>query len=653
VALFCLVALAGCGSGRPGAADATASGELAGLAMLADGGTDGHAGILVYLGGTSFSARTDQAGAYRIAGIPRGHYSVMAEKQGYQTVSLGRAEVDPAVHTAQNPLVIPTAILERADTATTPPSVAGQLGAIRGALVVLGATSGEGVRVAVEGTPMVTVTDEAGLYQFVNVEPGSYVLEMTKPGYRRQQVAVRVAAGQVAEAREVVLEAEPAAATSTAAEPTFTVAPLAGTPLERATATGTRSITGLVTAREPSGAPISDFGRVSVSIDNSDYVVSPDATGRFEFNGLPPGVYTVIAVLDDGQPVTKRVDLVAAATASVEFALGGPDTAQQGEGAVTGRVVLAGPDGRPEPSAEGVAVGLAGTGITALTARDGTFRLERVAAATYSLVATKDGYTNATLDGVEVASGQTADVGDIVLEPKLDYPRVVSTSPPDGTRDVVVGLKMLVLVKFSKRMNAASVRAAVAVQPDANFRTFMGPGSHPQADDSTLVIEMDNMDENRPIKFRADYVIRIARTAADTDGLRMRDDYTFKFTTGAPGIAATRPADGEVLRVTGQPTRPIIVYFNTRIRHESLKERTVRIRPDTDILPNIICRDDPRTGWTTAEIEFPLQGGKTYTVTIGRGVRAFNNQSLANTPYQFSFRTEELRREVLPPRIHR
>ncbi|MCX7718324.1 MAG: carboxypeptidase regulatory-like domain-containing protein [Candidatus Sumerlaeaceae bacterium] len=643
--------LAACGSGRRGSSETPALGEIAGQALLADGGTNGHAGILVYLGGTSFSARTDEFGSYRMTGVPRGQYSVMAEKPGYQTVSLGRAEVDPAVHTGPNPLVIQTAILERADNASTAPPAQNQLGGIRGALAVMGARSGEGVRVAVEGTPLVTVTDEAGYYQFFNVEPGAYVLELTKSGYRRQQVSVRVSPGQTAQVRDLIMEPETEAAP--AAELTPAVARLAGATLDRAAAGGNRSITGLVTAREPGGTPITDFKRVSVSIDNSDYVISPDSTGRFEFNGLPPGVYTVIAVLDEGQPVTKRVDLVAAATASVEFALGGPGGQPEGEGTVTGRVVLAGPNGESGPSAEGVTIGLAGTNITALTGRDGAFRLAKVPAATYSLVAAKDGYTNATVDGVEVGGGQTVDVGEIVLEPKLDYPRVISTSPADGTRDVVVGQKLLVRVKFSKRMNADTVRGAVSIQPETNFRTFMGPGSHPQADDSTLVIELDNMDEQRPIKFRADYVIRIAQAAADTDGLRMKEDYSFRFTTGAPGIIGTRPADGEVLRVTGEPTRPIIVYFNTRIRHESLKERTVRIRPDTDILPNIICRDDPRTGWTTAEIEFPLQGGEQYTVTIGRGVRAFNNQSLANTPYQFSFRTETLRREVLPPRIHR
>ena len=651
IAICAAVLLAGCGSGRRSGPETTALGEIAGQAMLADGGTNGHAGILIYLGGTSFSARTDEFGSYRITGVPRGQYSVMAERPGYRTISLGRAEVDPAVHTGADPLVMQTAILEQSDAATTAPAPASQLGAIRGALAVMGARSGEGVRVAVEGTPLVTLTDEAGVYQFFNVEPGAYVLELTKSGYRRQQVSVRVSAGQTVQVRDVMLEPETQSAP--AAEQAPAVAPLAGTTLDRAAAGGNRTITGLVTAREPGGTPVADFRRVSVSIDNSDYVVTPDATGRFEFNGLPPGVYTVIAVLDDGQPVTKRVDLVAAATASVEFVLGGPGSQPEGEGAVAGRVVLAGPYGESGPPAEGVAIGLAGTDITALTGRDGAFRLGKVPAATYSLVASKDGYTNVTVDGVEVTGGQTVDVGEIVLEPKLDYPRVISTTPPDGTRDVVVGLKLPIRVKFSKRMNPDSVRGAVSVQPEANFRTFMGPGSHPQADDSTLVIELDNMDEQRPIKFRADYVIRIARAAADTDGLRMKEDYSFRFTTGAPGITGTRPADGEVLRVTGEPTRPIMVYFNTRIRHESLQERTVRIRPDTDILPNITCRDDPRTGWTTAEIEFPLQGGKEYTVTIGRGVRATNNQSLANTPYQFSFRTETLRREALPPRIHR
>ncbi|MCX7625133.1 MAG: carboxypeptidase-like regulatory domain-containing protein, partial [Candidatus Sumerlaeaceae bacterium] len=85
---------------------------ITGCALLADANPGGHLGILVYLAGTSYNAHTDENGLYTMADLPAGSYTIVAERQGYQTVTVDRVELDPTLHTRERPYVARTAILE-------------------------------------------------------------------------------------------------------------------------------------------------------------------------------------------------------------------------------------------------------------------------------------------------------------------------------------------------------------------------------------------------------------------------------------------------------------------------------------------------------------------------------------------------------------
>ncbi|MCX7626523.1 MAG: carboxypeptidase regulatory-like domain-containing protein, partial [Candidatus Sumerlaeaceae bacterium] len=541
------------------------------------------------------------------------------------------------------PYVARTAILERADSPLTTTSTASQrsprrLGSLFGYVTLLDAPSNDGVLVRLQGTPLVTVTDEAGIYRFLNVEQGAYRVTFEKPGFQSAAIDVVVIGGQETKADSVLMEREPGSAERPATMP-----------ITKAELTGDRMILGRVRLLDEAGKELADYQRITLALDNSDYIVTPDDAGRFEFTRLGAGLYTVLASVDGASPRSYLADLRDKRVAELKI-----DVAIIPEkptpGVVVGKVSLVADGEAQPPDASGVQVALAGTRNLVASAPDGSFKIDQVPPGTYVLTATREGYEPARVDGVEVAPGQTVDVGTIQLEPKRDYPRVVWTDPPDGARNIIVGYELVVKIKFSKPMDAASVEKAIVLEPAPKYAFHMGASSHPAADDRTAVLVFSNDDDARPIKFNTQYQITVTRSAADQTGLKMKDDYTFSFVTGAPGIIKTYPRDGAVdARVNGL-SLPISVFFNTRIRTETLNVNSLRIRPRPDVEPRIYFDSDPRTGWTVARIFANLEGGKEYYVTVDRSVRTSTNQPLANTPYTFRFRTQKIERELTAPR---
>jgi hypothetical protein len=621
-------------------------GYVAGHALLADAAQGGHTGILVYLAGTSFNARTDENGAYAISSVSAGGYTIIAERQGYQNVTVGNVTVDPDIHTRERPFVAQTAILERSEstlTTSTVRRVARPLGSLLGYVTLSGARSSEKVIVRIDGTPLITVTDEAGLYRFLNVEQGAYRLSYEIPGYRSVSINAVVVAGEETKADSVIMDPEDAVLPGSGGAAAISMDQLSGD----------RMILGVVRVIDEDGKELRDFQRVTLALDNSDYVVNPNDAGRFEFTRLPEGVYSVLASLDGASPVPNTVDLRDKKVVDLRISLVSPPKGEEQKGIVKGRIVLPGEDDEPLADASGVQVGLGGTRLIMMTASDGVFKIEDALPSTYVLSATREGYEAFSKAGVEVAPGQTLDLGDVIMQPKRDYPRVVGTDPVDGASNIVVGLDLVVKIRFSKAMDPNSVIKAISVQPPASWQAYMGSGSHPAANDNTAAIVFSNLDESRPIRYNTNYRFTVAKSASDLRGLGMKQDFQFGFVTGAPGIVSTYPADGAMNARVSPIDTPLSVVFNTRIKAESLDQNAIRIRPRPDAQPNIQFDTDSRTGWTKAAIFVTLDPGANYSVTIGRGVRTFNNQALSNTPYTFRFRTERQDPILIHPQVVR
>lgn len=592
-----------------------------------------HAGILVYVPGTSFQARTAQNGSYTLNLATSGAIELMAERFGYKPATVDLISPDPALHTPEKPLQVRTAILDRAD----PKQAAKQeMVNAQGQVFLQGQEASGGVRVQVQGTDFVTVSGEDGSYRFVNLPAGRYRFTYSRSGflpYTTEEIAVAPGADVVLP--DTALELAVANGSTT---PTEELVPdVREQPMEAAKLAGDRSIAGQVTLVDEANNERTDFNQAVVAINDSDIVAEVDEQGRFLISNLPSGVYGVIGRYQGGQPVQIPVDLVNQQTASVQMRLSTappPPTV----GTLAGRVVLPPVEG-VSPPAVGARIAVAGSQLAATSGSDGTFTITDVPEGTKELVVTLEGYEALKLPGVVVTASQATAVGDLVLLPEVDNPRVVGTLPPPGTTNIPVGLDIVIQVKFNKKMNPLTVPESVVLEPPVAATMFLGQGTHPLATDENLVVVLSSLGQEKPIRFKQRYRLIIRETATDLDGIPLKQPYAMNFTTGAPGIIGTRPANGARGVYVDQYTQPVLIDFNTRLDPRTVDSDHIRVRPDNGMSVNVGMTEDPVTGWTTVRVATNWQPETNYSVTVGRGVRAANGQPLGNTPFTLRFRT--------------
>ena len=160
----------------------TPVGSISGKATL-NGAASGNLGILVYIAGTSYSAMTNDSGAFTISSVPATTgYLLVASKDGYDstTKSVDVAPGSAAAVGTMN-LTVHTAMAT---------------GAISGSVVSTGQASQAGVFVSLPGTPFLTLTDAAGAYVLSGIPLGKYSVEADRIGFARATIAnITVTAG--------------------------------------------------------------------------------------------------------------------------------------------------------------------------------------------------------------------------------------------------------------------------------------------------------------------------------------------------------------------------------------------------------------------------------------------------------------------------
>jgi len=160
----------------------TPTGQISGTATL-NGATSGNLGIVVFIAGTSYSAMTDDTGAYTISSVPAGTGYVLVastSKQGYDT-AITNVEVTAGSTTTAATLNLPPHV-----AAATTGSVSGT------AQLNGGATGNTGIFVYLVGTSYITMTNDAGAFSLTAVAPGSYALVASKEGYSSAAVSTVV-----------------------------------------------------------------------------------------------------------------------------------------------------------------------------------------------------------------------------------------------------------------------------------------------------------------------------------------------------------------------------------------------------------------------------------------------------------------------------
>jgi uncharacterized protein (DUF2141 family) len=238
------------------------AGDIFGEVNLSD--SDSHIGIDVFIPGTTYAAKTSEAGTYVISNIPAGTYDIFAYKVGYE---LGYEEdievVRNMVTTAD--LITITAIPDEVEEAET--------GSITGVARLSDAETHTGIQVFVPGTSAVALTASDGSYTFSNLLPGTYTVMAMYDDYSTQTLTGKVVA---------------AGATTNVTTMTLTRIP------EEEEEAETGSITGVARLSD-----VETHTGIQVFIPGTSAVALTASDGSYTFSNLLPGTYTVMAMYDD------------------------------------------------------------------------------------------------------------------------------------------------------------------------------------------------------------------------------------------------------------------------------------------------------------------------------------------------------------------
>lgn len=571
-------------------------------------------GITVFAEGTSFVAFTDSQGAFTISNLKPGEYRLRAMRQDLEAAFLDEVTVTEADLSKQQPFyrTAKVQLLDRPEMrggdGTTTPTM---FGSIQGGVRTSIPGDEGGVVVSLVGTPWRTVTVPGGVYELVNVRPGSYTASYNREGYQPVTQTVQVEPQELAIAPIVELQA---------------TSDVNRAPHREA------SIFGRVELLLADGSVPEDYSGVRVVVEGTSYSATPDAEGRYQITNLTPDVYTVSAVASGFLLYEKvRVDLTAVPGAEVNLSLV-EDTTTGSTGSIVGRVVLQ--DSRTGHG--GVMVGIGGTNLSGFSTTDGDYSILNVPTGTYELTASFSGYKPVSVRGVSVVADGPTVVPDITLERDVEAPRVVFTSPADGARDVPITEPTRATVQFSMRMNPQTVASAIRIMPEVGFRVIpQGSGNV-----ESFLIEMDAIPKGRggALRYGTQYTINIAASAQSDTGVPMEEPYRFSFTTGYATIIATDPPSGARERIFSF-SRPLRVYFNAPIRQDTINVDQIRFSPELVGRPNIHFETDQQTGWTILVISGIGAPDTEYRVEINRGAQTITQDPVRNLPYRFNFRT--------------
>ena len=589
-----------------------AMGAISGNVQL-EGETD-HSGTLVFIGGASYSAYTDIRGDFTIAGVPSGAYALTAQHEGFEKKHYD----DTYMSFMRNGTLVfqlpPITLSPRQIDSSQ--VIERSLGSITGFIHYADRNSHDGIHVFLDRTPFSAVTDETGGFALLNVEPGSYVLNLTAEGYEPRSLPVNVTGGDVT----TLLFAEGEALDYITLQPDRNRRPL------------TRTILGMVELYDPEGERLPRTEDTLVALEGTAHVAAPDESGRFAITGVPEGTYAIIALARGFMPMEDKIvlNLAGADIADVTLRLQEmvePPT----EGSARGRIVLA--DGAPPL---GIQVGLAGVDLVAITDGQGEYAFRNVQEGVYALIASLAGYESLEIGGIVIEADRETIIPDVELVPQVVPPVVLTTTPAHNATNVPVLREVTVLVRFSEKMNPGSVLSSLSVSPEVDYQPFIGR-THPQSDYDMLCIVFQGAGD-RGLRFNTAYQITIGTGARDDRGVAMEGPYRFSFRTGRAEIIRTDPEDGASAGLRGIAINPVRIFFNAPIRHDSLAANMIRISPSDGYGTQVEVYDDPSTGWSIAAIRRDWRRGERYRVTINGRVRLrVGTGVVSNTPYNFSF----------------
>ena len=575
-----------------------------------------HSGILVYAAGKSLMSYTDAEGNFTFLNAPVGKYEFFARMDGYRVASLGPVAVEGTAEKPAEPVRLATILLEKAPQ-PTPEEAYGDL---IGKVELESGDPAEGVLVQILGTLFKTVTDEEGVYRIYNLAPKTYTLNFSKGGYMSQTTSVNVAAG----------------------EPVF-VGTVQMPPVVEPQKF--RRILGSVEMYDLKGNLTNKFEGVIAALEGTSFVALPDGAGKFTFDKIPPGKYTLIATAPMFKNRNKiEVDLADLEYTNVSMILDEIPSESAKRGILRGFVKL-----EAQEDHSGALIALTGTTIVAVSNNDGHYVLNDVPEGTYTLLAQAEGYVPMVIDRLDVKSGEEIEMEPLNLSLRVEPPQVIYTDPGDGQADVMVQMVTPLYVRFNNKMKPESLQRAFSISPSVEYKFFSGRQNR-QSDYDLLYVELLGAANKNPFLFDTRYTVTITTAATDFDNLTLAENYQFSFTTGKASITGTVPYEGETDSFVNLQN-PIYVFFNASINPETVNEGMISFSPAPETIPSVRIQQDPETGWSVLRIFVQLNHATRYTLRMDSGIRTITGASISNLPYVTHFSTAERRETTdLAPR---
>jgi hypothetical protein len=335
-------------------------GALSGVFTLA--GASNHAGIAVKIAEPGITVETAADGAFSVANLIVGQYTISASRFGYLGIG-GQAVTVPAGGTG----TAAGGELQVSLAGSIGGTVACDVGTCAGAAVNLSGTRFDG-----QAVTAATAADGTGAYAIAGLPGGDYVLSAQKTGYDGAQTSASLAPGAARQAPAMTLFAQ------------------------RGSLSGTIIVGGA--PRQGALVTLSGTSTVGIAV-NQNATTGP--AGLFKFEGVLIGSYTLTATLPDHNPATFNVTV--AADAENQF---GTIALTVNPGSITGVAAL-------EGGGDSTVITVTADGAGGVhPAANGSYTLAGLAAGTHTVAAEAAGYytTSATV---------VAKAGQIVTAPNL------------------------------------------------------------------------------------------------------------------------------------------------------------------------------------------------------------------------------------------
>jgi len=647
--LLALMLSSGCNQGGGSSLGETQPGGVRGTIQL---GPDRPAhGTTIFLEGLDRQARTDEQGAFLLTSIPPGTYTVLAERAGYAPLRIRRVDVVPGKTTD-----VGKNTMEPDSSAVDASTESAQL---FGHAYLFGQLSHEGIVVRREDVPSDrVVTDPDGGFFMNNLPVGEVKLVFMAPAHMSETVAVTLKPSLNEWSRDDYVILSPIERAPVSPALSLERAPIG----PRDALAGNESIIGRIeiptevakgkhaefvalftlqlanAAGEYMMVEVTPEGTFTIRVDPGDYTLEVTSEVSRSASQLPVHVSALRNTLLSVTPPVVLADL--AALGLLEGAVSdGATVDEQDANAATIRGVLE----LKKPEAIATArVALLGSSYIAIPREDGAFLITGIAPGRYQLTASAKDHLTYGPEPMDLAPGATVDIGRIVLEVDMVYPRVTGVSPANGARGVSIDETVPLRLEFDQEMNVASVLQALSITPEVSWRPTGEAGARGSGA-RVVIVEMAGTGANAPLDFRTRYTVRLADTALSTAGAPLDAPFSSTFTTAGPELIQTYPRGGSRADFPNI-ANPMVLYFNAPLGKPGELERSIKIAPrGTGSTPVVKTYNDNRTGWGVAEVFYNFEPETKYRIRIdARPWRTAKGARIENMPFSFEFTSPEV-----------